>query len=231
MRRIPFLVLALLALALAARPAAASEQGFQIRTEGAHATFSFTDPNGGYITDIEVYAADDQGYRAFGDTGEPERISKVDVTITQYDPGCVGANEVETQAGGGEPTCSFYRVLSGTYPYKFATEGLPEDAFTVSMPHLDHAQLSWTLTLSEWGPEGEPILQDSMITLSWTPTSQMYPVRHNSLIHWPPYFVSTGHVNAQMRDAVATGTMTIDSVTYTLTSNAAHIFDAQEIRT
>ncbi len=232
-RQVPILLLALIALAVAATPDGASKQGFQFLTEGAKAQFSFTDPSTGYITDITVYAADDQGYRAFGDTGEPERISKVDVSITQYDPSCVegGGGELEAQKGPGEgPTC-FYRNLFGTYPGKFATEGLPADAFVVGMPRLDGAWLNWTLTLSEWGPNGEALLQESTIALAWTPTGPMYPVRDNWLAHYPPYFVGTGHVNAQLRDAVATGTIIIDGIPYALTSSTGYIFDAQEIRT
>ncbi len=232
-RRVPYLLLALIALAVAATPADASRQGFQFRTEGASAEFSFTDPSTGYVTDVAVYAAADQGYRAFGDTGQPERISKVDVSITQYDPSCVegGGGELEAQKGPGEGPACFYRSLSGTYPDKSATAGLPADAFAVGMPHLDGAWLAWTLTLSEWGPDGESILQESTIALTWTATGPKYPVRDNWLVHYPPYFVATGHVNAQVRQAVATGTLTIDGVTYDLTSASARIFDAQEMRT
>ncbi len=232
-RHIPVLLLALIALALVARPAAASEDGFQIRTEGAYAEFSFIDETTGYVTDVTVYAADDQGYRAFGDTGEPERISKVNVSVTQYDAECLGGGpKLDAQAGGGggDPTC-FYQNLQGIFPGKDTTEGLPEDAFAVSMPRLDGAWLSWTLTLSGWGPDGEVILPEVTINLAWTPTGDVYPVRHNSLAHYPPSFVSTAHVNAQQVDALATGALTFRGETHNLTSSYAAIFDAQQINT
>ncbi len=234
MRRIPLLLLALIALAVAATPAGASEDQFQFRTQGASAQFSSVDPITGYVTDISVYAPDDQGYRAYGDTGEPERISKIGVTVTQYDPNCGGdgGGKLDAQAGGGggDPDC-FYHSMVGGYPGKDATEGLPEDAFVVDTPRLDGAWLNWTLTLVEWGPDGEPIVHEATINLAWTPTSQMYPVRDNWLAHVPPYFVSTVHINMQAREAVATGTIAFRGETHDLTSTVGHIFDAQEIRT
>ncbi len=233
-RKIPFLLLALIALVVAAKPAGASTDRFQFRTEGATAQFSSVDPDTAYVTDVTVYAADDQGYRAYGDTGEPERISKVDVTVTQYDPNCGGdgCGKLDAQAGGGggDPDC-FYHSMSGTFPGKDPIEGLPEDVFVVYTPRLDGAWLNWTLTLVEWGPDGNPALHDATISLAWTPTSQMYPLRDNWLTHVPPFFVSTGHINVQAREAVATGTISFRGESHDLTSTWARIFDAQEIRT
>jgi len=230
-RHIPVLLLALIALTVV-HPAGAAQQGFQFRTEGASAQFSSSDPSTGYVTAVSVYAADDQLYRAGGDTGEPERISKIDVSVTQYDPSCAGGGKREAQAGGGggEPTC-FYLSLQGTYPGKEATEGLPEDAFAVSMPHLDGAWLTWTLTLSGLGPEGEVILHDVTIDLAWGATGEVYPVRHHSLAHYPPSFVATAHVNAQQVDALAIGTIVFRGEPHNLTSSYAAIFDAQQINT
>ncbi len=232
-RHPPVLLLALIALALGARPSGAAQQGFQFRTEGSEAQFSFTDPFTGYVTDVTVYAADDQFYRATGDTGEPERISKIDVTVTQYDPACLGDGgptlDAQTGGGGGDPAC-FYQSLEGSFPGKDATEGLPEDAFAVSMPGLDGTWPTWTLTLVGWGPDGELTQGEATIKLAWTPTGEVYPVRYNSLAHDPP-FVATAHVNAQQVDAVATGTISFRGETLDLTSSYAAIFDAQQINT
>ncbi len=233
MRRIPFLLLALIALAVAVKPAGASTDRFQFRTEGATAQFSSTDPLTGYITDVTVYAADDQGYRAYGDTGQPERISKVDVIVTQYDPNCGGdgGGKLDAQVGGGGGSDCFYHSMSGTFPGKDAVEGLPEDAFGVITPSLDSAWLNWTLTLVEWGPDGDMIEHNATLSLAWTATGPRYAVRDNWLAHVPPYFVSSGHINAQVREAEAAGTISFRGETHELTSTSAHLFDVQEIRT
>ncbi|MDP9359341.1 MAG: hypothetical protein M3R02_29460 [Chloroflexota bacterium] len=232
-RHPPVLLLALIALALVARPSSAASQGFQFRTEGAYAEFSFVDDTNGYVTDITVYAADDQLYRATGDTGEPERISKIDVTVTQYDPACLGDGGLKLDAqagGGGGGSDCFYQSFEGSFSGKDATEGLPEDAFAVSMPGLDGAWLTWTLTLVGWGADGELTQGEAIINLAWTPTGEVYPVRYNSLAHDPP-FVATAHVNARQVDAVATGTISFRGKTLDLTSSYAAIFDAQQINT
>ncbi len=229
---VPVLLVALMALVLTAGPVAASEEGFQIRTEGAYAEFSSLDPAAEYLTEVTIYAADDQIYRAFGDTGEPERISKLNVSVTQYDPDCLGSGpKLDAQAGGGSGSDCFYQSFQGTYPGKDAVEGLPEDAFAVSGPQPEGARLSWMLTLSGWGPEGEVILHDVTVDLAWTGAGEVYPVRHNSLAHYPPSFVSTAHVNAQQVDALVTGTLTFRGATHDLTSSYAAIFKAQQINT
>ena len=119
-RRTPTLLFALFTLVLIARPAGAEHKnGFQFRAEGAYAEFFTIDSLTGIVTDVSMYAADDEGYRATGDTA-PERGSTLIVSITQYDPACQGGGgklDVGPEAGGGDPSC-FYRELSGMLPTK-----------------------------------------------------------------------------------------------------------------
>ena len=232
-RRATYLLFVLLALFVAVRPAATQGQGFHFRTEAAYAEFSFADPNTGIVTNISVYAADDQGYKAKGDTGAPERISKIDVVVEQYDPNCEGGGKgVQAQAGGGgDPEC-FYRSLTGTFPEKGSPTGLPEDAFVVSGHQLDGARLSWTLTLVEFVPDGEPKLHEATVALNWTAAGPIERSTENETVHQPYPGQTTGtftiHRNTQKRAAVATGTISFDGAVYDLTSGFAQITDFQE---
>jgi hypothetical protein len=230
LRRVPYLLLALVALALAARPAGAQWDGFQFKGEAAHAEFSFADPATGIVTNITVYG-DDQSYNVKGQGGAPARTSSLHVTIEQYDPSCTGGGKLDAQAGGGgDPSC-FYRGLEGSVPCKFdACPGLPEDAFAVSKHQIDGAWLNATLTMVEWDGEGNSKLQDVTISLAWTPTSDVYQIHANWLRHTPPD-VQTGHINTKQRDAVATGTITFDGIAYNVTSSFGMIANFQQVNT
>jgi hypothetical protein len=223
-----------LGLPLLARSAGAQEEGFRFSTEAAHATLSHVDPVTGFVTEVTIYAADDQGYKEKGDGGPPERVSKVSVGIDQYDPACSGGGGKLTTAqeagGGGDPTC-FARSFEGTYPGKDGGS-LPEEAFAVSSHQLDGAWLNTGLTLVSWGPDGESKLVDSLISLTWAPIGGIETINENQLYHpdkFPgfPRGTETYHVNARQRQAVASGTITFDGVTYDLVSSFAVIQDAQ----
>jgi hypothetical protein len=231
MRRVPYLLLALLGLLLATRTASAQWDGFQFKGEAAYAEFSFADPATGIVTNIRVYG-DDQSYNVKGQGGAPERHSTLDVAIEQYDPNCTGGGKLDAQAGGGggDPGC-FYRSLEGFIPCKLdACPGLAEDAFVVSQHQLDGAWLNATLTMVEWDSEGNAKQQDVTISLAWTPSSDVYQIHENWLRHTPPD-VQTGHVNTRQRDAVATGTITFDGLTYGLESYFGRIADFQQVNT
>ena len=232
LRRIPFLLLALFALALVAPATSAQWEGAHFKTEAVHAAFSFADPATGYVTEITVYAADDQLYTEKGDGGgAPERDSVLDVAIEQYDPTCAGGpKQTPEEEPPGDPSC-FYRGLEGGVPCKFdACPGLPEDAFVVSNHQLDGAWLTTTVTLVEWDPEGNTKTQEATIHLTWAPTSDVYRIHENWLQHTPPAS-ATGHVNAFQRDAVATGTIAFDGASYEVTSHFARIADFQQVNT
>ncbi len=229
LRRVPVLFLALIALALVARPASAQWDGAQFRADAVYATFSFTDPSTGYVTEIVVYA-DDQSYKEKGDNGPAERISSIDVTISQYDPTCIGGPEQAAAEEPGDPEC-FYRTLVGRLPTKFSTVGLPDDAFAVSNHQIDAAWLNTPLTVHEGHPDDETgKQQDITISLTWTATSDIYTIHENWLRHTPPE-VQTGHINATQRDAVATGTITFDGITYEIQSSYANMGDFQQVTT
>ena len=231
LRRFPIFLLALFALAPLARPASAQWEGAHFKTEAVHAEFSFTDPATGHVTNITVYAADDQLYTERGDGGgAPERDSVLIVRIEQYDPSCAGEPGPKAEAEPGDPAC-YYRSLEGGVPCKFdACPGLPEDDFVVVNHQLDGAWLTTSLTLSEWDSEGNPETQEATLSLTWTPTSDVYRIHDNWLQHTPPA-TSTGHVNARQRDAVATGTIAFDGVSYEVTSHFARIADFQQVNT
>jgi hypothetical protein len=223
-----------LGLPLLARSAGAQEEGFRFSTEAAHATLSHVDPVTGFVTEVVLYAADDQGYKEKGNGGAPERVSKVTVGITQYDPACSGGGggklTTAQEPGGGDPNC-FSRSLEGTYPGKDGGS-LPEDAFAVSSHQLDGAWLNTGLTLISWGPDGESKLVESTISLAWTPIGGIETIHENQLYHPDKYSgfprgTETFHVNARQRQAVASGTISFDGVTYDLVSNFAVIQDAQ----
>src|SRR5215207_3508560 len=112
MRRIPVVLMALLALLLTGQAAGAQQDGFTFKGEALSARFTATDAKG-IVTDITVYA-DDQSYNVKGQSGPAERSSTLIVTIVQYDPSCVGDPKLDAQAGGGggDPTC-FYRLREG----------------------------------------------------------------------------------------------------------------------
>ncbi len=214
--------------------ARAQSDGYRFRTEAVHADLSSVDPVTGYVTEVTVYAADDQGYKESGSAGAPERISKLFVTISQYDPSCVGGGggpkvAAEAEPGGGDPDC-YGRDLEGSFPPKDSTDSLPEDAFVVSSHQLDGAWLTTTLTLID-DIEDDPSQHiQAAIALTWTATGGISPIRANWLDHTPPE-TSTGHVNARTRDAVASGTIAFEGVSYDLTSSFASIADFQQIST
>ncbi|MDP9366963.1 MAG: hypothetical protein M3Q03_01600 [Chloroflexota bacterium] len=119
--------------------------------------------------------------------------------------------------------------ITGIFPDKDATEGLPEESFIVAISLPDAAWLKWTLSLVDIGPDGEPILLDVTIDLAWTPTGDVYPVPYNSLAHLPPAFVASAHVNARQVDASTSGTISFLGTIPQLTSPYAAMFDAQQI--
>lgn len=79
------------------------KEGFQIQIEGAHSEFHSVDEATGYVTGVEAYAKADQDYRALGNTGQPEHISKIDWTIIQSDPNHdgEGGRKLDARANGG----------------------------------------------------------------------------------------------------------------------------------
>lgn len=229
LRRIPLLLTALLALLAAGQAAGAQSDGFMFKGEALNAQFSSTDA-GGIVTNVTVYA-DDQRYNAKGQGGPAERTSSFYVTIEQYDPSCVGGPKVDSQAGGGggDPTC-FYRSLEGSLPGKDGGPGLSDDAFVVSNRQLDGAWLNGTITMVEWDSEGNTKLQDVTVSLTFSPTTEIYRVHENWLRHTPPD-VQTVHINARQRDGVATGTITLDGGTLALSSDRAVVADFQQVNT
>lgn len=228
-RRITFVLTALLALLVTGQAAGAQGNGFQFKGEALNATFSSTDANG-IVSNVTVYV-DDQSYKVKGQGGPAERTSSFYVTIEQYDPSCVGDPKVDAQAGGGggDPTC-FYRSLEGALPGKEGGPGLPDDAFVVSNHQLDGAWLNGTITLVEWDAEGNTKTQDATVSLSFTPTTDIYRIHENWLRHTPPD-VQTVHINSFQRDGVATGTITLDGSTLSLSSSTAIVADFQQVNT
>ncbi len=79
------------------------KEGFQIRIDGAHSEFHPVDKAAGYVTGVEVYAKAVQDYRALGNTGQPEHISKINWTIIQSDPNRDGevGRKLDARASGG----------------------------------------------------------------------------------------------------------------------------------
>jgi len=227
-RRIPFVLTALLALLVTGQAAGAQDSGFTFKGEALNATFSI-DANG-FVTNITVYA-DDQSYNVKGQGGPAERTSSFYVTIEQYDPSYVGVPKLDAQAGGGggDPTC-FYRTLEGALPGKDGGPGLPDDAFVVSNHQLDGAWLTGTLTMVEWDAEGDSKYQDVTVSLSFTPATDIYTIHANWLRHTPPD-VQTGHINSRQRDGDATGTITLDGGTLSLSSTTAILADFQQVNT
>lgn len=227
-RRSTFVLTALLALLVTGQAAGAQDNGLKFKGEALNATFSSTDANG-IVTNVTVYA-DDQSYKVKGDGGPAELTSSFYVTIEQYDPTCVGDPKVDTQeGGGGDPPC-FYRSLEGALPGKEGGPGLPDDGFVVSNHQLDGAWLNGAITLVEWDAEGNPTTQEATVSLSFTPTTDIYRIHENWLRHTPPD-VQTGHVNTRQRDGVATGTIILDEGTLSLSSSTAILADFQYVNT
>jgi hypothetical protein len=229
LRRFPLVFTALLAVLVTGQAAGAQAGGFMFKGEALNAQFSSVDAEG-IVTNVTVYA-DDQRYNVKGQGGPGERTSSFYVTIEQYDPSCVGGPKLDAQAGGGggDPTC-FYRSLEGSLPGKDGGPGLPDDAFVVSNHQLDGAWLNGTITMVEWDSEGNSKLQDVTVSLSFTPTTDIYQIHENWLRHTPPD-VQTVHINSRQRDGVATGTMTLDGGTLALSSTTAVVADFQQVNT
>jgi hypothetical protein len=222
--------LAALGLPFLTRPAAAQSEGFRFSTEAVHATLSHVDPATGIVTEVIVYAADDQGYKEKGDSGPPERVSKVNVGVTQYDPNCGGGGKLTAEEEPPGDPC-FGRSLEGGYPYK---EGgsLPDDAFVMSNHQLDGAWLNVGLILVDWGSGEEPKEIESTLSLAWTPVGEIETIHENQLYHPDkvpgfPRGTETYHVNVRQRQAAASGAITFEGITYDLVSSFAVIQDAQ----
>ena len=211
----------------------AQEEGFHFTTEAAQATLFHTDPETGIVTEAVVYAADDQGYREKGQSGPPERVSKVFLSVTRYDPSCQGGGKLTAEAGGGggdDPTC-YGQSYEGAFPGKDGGS-LPEDAFAVATPHLDGAWLTVALTLVTFDADGNSKLVESALSLAWTAVAPIETIHENELYHpdkitGAPRGTATVHVNSQQRQAAATGTLTLDGVAIPLSSTFAVIQDAK----
>ena len=100
----------------------------------------------------------------------------------------------------------------------------------VSNHQLDGAWLNGVITLVEWDAEGNTKTQDVTVSLSFTPTTDIYRIHENWLRHTPPD-VQTGHINSFQRDGVATGTITLDGGVLALTSTSAVVADFQQVNT
>ena len=224
-----------LPLVARAGSAGAQSEGFHFTTEAAHATLSHVDPLTGIVTDVTIYAADDQGYKDKGTSGGPVRVSKVFATVEQYDPSCVGGGKLNAAGGGGDGggggSDCLYRSFEGAFPGKDGGS-LPEDAFIVSTPGLDGAWLNVVLTLVTFGENGEPKQTEAAISIAWSAIGEMQTIHANDLYHPDkiaglPRGTETVHNNTRQRQAAAVGSVAFDGVTYDLVSSFAVIQDAK----